>query len=324
MLSKARRSISLFETSKAGGRRPLFGLHNPSSFTNMESRPKYWRRLISDQKSNPWKELELRQLFERLATSRSKQSIYIIDGLDQCDGSLSKLVQSFSTIMDRLQGLRMKLLVLSRPRPIILLLPTTLPNLAQIDLDEEPEQRRQIDCFIRSEVEQLVSRRTGFERFRSRIIKQLNERAQGMYLLLAVVSHDLLNLRNSTSASIEATLDCLPRSLFAAYRQVLDNVQEEDRLLVGKVLMWALFGIRPLSIQELSVAVAIDLNMVLQSEIENNTRLDILGDGGICQVLGPLLKVNSKGKVQLIHHSSVEFFLPAKDKDPQSNIQPPD
>jgi hypothetical protein len=64
--------------------------------------------------------------------------------------------------------------------------------------------------------------------------------------------------------------------------------------------------------------------MVLQSEIENNTRLDILGDGGICQVLGPLLKVNSKGKVQLIHHSSVEFFLPAKDKDPQSNIQPPD
>jgi hypothetical protein len=238
MLSKARRSISLFETSKAGSRRPLFGhLHNPSSFTNMESRPKYWRRLISDQKSNPWKELELRQLFERLATSRSKQSIYIIDGLDQCDGSLSKLVQSFSTIMDRLQGLRMKLLVLSRPRPIILLLPTTLPNLAQIDLDEEPEQRRQIDCFIRSEVEQLVSRRTGFERFRSRIIKQLNERAQGMYLLPAVVSHDLLNLRNSTSASIEATLDCLPRSLFAAYRQVLDNVQEEDRLLVGKVLM---------------------------------------------------------------------------------------
>jgi hypothetical protein len=65
----------------------------------------------------------------------------------------------------------MKFSVLSRPRPSILLLSTKLPNLAQIDLDEEPEQRRQIDCFIKSEVEQLVSRRTGFERFKSRIIE---------------------------------------------------------------------------------------------------------------------------------------------------------
>jgi hypothetical protein len=117
-----------------------------------------------------------------------------------------------------------------------------------------------------------------------------------MYLLPAVV-HELLNLRNSTPASIDVALDYLPDTLFAAYRQILDNVQEEDRTLVRKVLMWVLFSIRPLSIEELSVAVAIDLSMVLQSEIENNTRLDILGDGGVYQILGPLLKVNSKGKV---------------------------
>jgi hypothetical protein len=97
-----------------------------------------------------------------------------------------------------------------------------------------------------------------------------------------------------------------------AYRQSLDNVKENHRHLAASVLLWVVFAARPLSIKELSSAVALDNNVETARDLEMNTSVDLLGAEGVVELLGQILKVSrSEGNsfVSLIHHSTREFLL---------------
>jgi ankyrin repeat protein len=203
-----------------------------------------------------------------------------------------------------------KLLVLGRQGLAASSLAVQFPELVSFDVDEEPGHEKAIATTIKHKVLSLCKKWRS-PQLSSIITEKLTLTANGMYLL-PMMTIKSLTKTNPTLANIERVLNKLPDDLMSAYRQVLDRIQECDRHLAGSVLLWVTFATRPMSLEELSSAVAVNDCIMDCHDLKMNTSINILSSPGVLELLGPVLKVSearTRSVVSLAHHSAREFLL---------------
>lgn len=286
---------------------------DPTLFSRVSAHSTLSRRLSPGFSTNVWTEARLKQTFERLLREFKHPAVYIIDALDQCDESAEKIIDSFTLLTTRHSQAGVKALFLNRQGPASLSLSAKVPTTIGLDLDDQSQHEDAIHIAVKQKVDELCRKRH-CPQLAGVITEDLSQRSQGMYLLpfMAIRSLEKAHL---TRKNIMETLDRFPDDLMAAYRQCLDNVKETHRQLVATVLLWVVFATRPLSVKELSSAVALDSTVDTSQDLELNTSVDLLGAEGVAELLGSFFRISRTEEspfVSIIHHSAREFLLRAE------------
>lgn len=258
-----------------------------------------------------WHEAELRDFFiSSLSTILTERSLRIfVDALDECgDTAARKLVEDFR---------------------ILLALPSTEPNSTfticftcrHYPLIEfrhgakvyvEKENNQDIATYIRE-------RLTDDDPKTSEIRNIILQRASGIFQWARIVVErvKVLRLNGEVMKTIKEEIERIPQDLNKLYRELLENVSQEERPRVLKLIQWVLFAIRPLSLDELRFAMAIDPDSPYTSLRECHDA-GIIGDGS--QEMERRVQSLSRGLaetrvqhgtqiVQFIHQSVNDFLV---------------
>lgn len=229
-----------------------------------------------------------------------------VDALDECgEDNAKELVQKFELLVKKSVALSTRLNQLHicfscRHYPIL-----SSPGLAEICL--ERENRADIHTYVESEMSSFR------ESIPSTILDSIIERASGVFLWAQLVVKRIqkLELDGAGPNEIKAAVNSIPQDLESLYDELIHGMGPASL----KLLQWIYFAVRPLSMEELRWAMAIDAGCLsLQAcqnavdYIPNDTRMGqrILS---LSQGLVEISAGSDTHIVQFIHQSVNDFFL---------------
>jgi tetratricopeptide (TPR) repeat protein len=237
--------------------------------------------------------------------------VLLIDALDECtpEGSSREFLQGRLAFFAR-EYTNVRILIVSRhEEPFI----ETLEGRCHvIGID-----RTDVTDDIRAVVTKSVSENTKLRKLEHRITAALLGGADGMFLWAELMLHTLKTARNSKA--VERMLDDLPAGLDGVYCQILTNIgktlTEEELLLRREIFGWITTATRPMTLNELSTALAIEAGNTRLDE--GNVPLDLRTD--IRKLCGPLVQIFDRDVVQIVHISVKEMlWKPRKSSDDSS------
>lgn len=221
----------------------------------------------------------------------------ILDGLDECDEkSVAKLVKQFRDFYspsDQTQNL--KLAIVSRKI-------NGLEDFPQIRLDPDNDNRIKEDIkrFISTAMQELSRRSDYDDDFLRDIENILLRRSNGTFLWIGFVMKELLNM--STRMEIMDVLNALPQGLPAMYGRMLQQIKSSQRHIILIILKCVTIARRPMTLEELKMAVSIAHNTPIDSTQNMRDRI------ASC---GPILQISSEGQhtCSLVHQSARDYLL---------------
>jgi len=225
----------------------------------------------------------------------------LLTTVDECEkGSRTKFLKQLRHLLsDRTIRRCIKIVITSRPH---LRIESQLTDIIRIPLVAENLQS-DITAYVEAEVykQPQFSGRLGNE-----VRQALIDGANGMFLWVSLVLEDLKKSTNTTPRGIRKALETLPPDLPGVYISILRNIRNEDQIAAQTILRWVVWAIRPLTLQELTIAIAIRQEHTSMSSIKDDMHTDLR------QVLrllfGPLLRIEADNSVHLIHQSAKEFL----------------
>ncbi|TFK20298.1 hypothetical protein FA15DRAFT_560793, partial [Coprinopsis marcescibilis] len=238
--------------------------------------------------------MELVDLLKQLSQAFSK-NFYILDGLDEAPGDTQ------IEILEHLSSLRINLLIMSRPTP---LLTDIIPSCILLDITA---QEHDIDILIK----QTIKRYPRFRRLLStsarpywekRVFSAVQAKSRGMFLL-ASLQMDLLRHCLNVEA-LENALESLPSGIMEMYRATVERIQSqplEDASLAQQAIMWIIYAQRPLTMPELRAAVAVS------SETCKFDENRVVHEDDLATVCcGLVTNDKESGYVRLVHYTAVD------------------
>uniref|UniRef100_A0A8H7N9Q8 NACHT domain-containing protein n=1 Tax=Bionectria ochroleuca TaxID=29856 RepID=A0A8H7N9Q8_BIOOC len=219
----------------------------------------------------------------------------IIDGLDVYpDPEIKSLVQKLHDMVQVKTTYRLKLFFTSRPTGPVDMFATELRR------NLRPPQKA-IKTFIESQVESLP---TKFKNFKREIVDSLMKFAGGTFLWIHIVLGEVRKLRYPTSTLVQATINQTPRELNELYMALIQAAFKDDH--DKAILAWVAYAKRPLSLEELEMAVAVMVTSA-NSLSECNRQKASLDSDSIHEKLGALIDILNN-KLYLIHQSLLDFL----------------
>lgn len=143
--------------------------------------------------------------------------------------------------------------------------------------------------IIERQMLHLVTLRPSLERFSDMIVEKLT--SPGVTILQAVMNLSVLVKLGvgGTHAEIEQRLRFFPMSTENCYQAVLDSIAKSLRAVATRVLSWILHAARPMRVDELSIALAIDTCEDMPFD-RSNIRRDVVET--IVPILCPILTIH--------------------------------
>ncbi|KAF9471988.1 hypothetical protein BDN70DRAFT_516117 [Pholiota conissans] len=226
-------------------------------------------------------------------------SVYIIiDSLDECIDRGQTLLWIKQIISRRVGNLHM--LVASRPERDII---DTFHQLTVFQVDVAAEMNRDIVTYL----DQQLSLVEKWDRETRQVVKTaLIKGAQGMFRWVAL---QLLELKKCSSQhAVISQLKNLPTGLYETYDRILAKIDEQnnERTDARILLLFLCFSVRPMTLSEISDAVAVDFSVEDSPWYDSSRRYwdsrDVLDkcSGFI---------VEWEGKVKVAHFSIKEYLL---------------
>lgn len=274
-------------------------VQQPSLFRNVRS-----LYTLTRDRSN-WTRQELRVFFRGILCSRDQVEIVcIIDGLDKCDPLHAQFWEDLvnATTTTGVTGSSLKFIVTTRQR-----LEVPAESCFSIDLDTQKEVQDDINGLVTAGVAGLVQERPGFVGFEERITTKLLDSPGTTYLTTKLALDELATLKvHSTPSSIRTRLDSLSFGFSESYERQLQSISSDWHSWAYEVLSWVLYTVRPLTIDELAIVLAIKTDSESLSAIEDHISQDMVGD--LKQVLGSFISIKN-GEVHLVHPTAREFLV---------------
>lgn len=249
------------------------------------------------------------------AESGLGQLYCVLDALDECeeksrDKLLTQIGSTFS--MDQ-QGQNelitangVRLIITSRPYESIR---ARLFPFAIIRLRAESEElqiNRDIARYVDAEVPKLAALRRYDDSLQECVHSALVTGGDGMFLWVSLM---IAVLERTPTKLVRDRIKRMPRGIESVYDRVLEEIPDESRETAFNLLMWVAFARRPLRLDELGVACAVNCESELSvrtHDTESYSRDDILGDIQLC---GPILKVQPDESVHLVHQTTKEYLI---------------
>ncbi|KAJ7453730.1 ankyrin repeat-containing domain protein [Mycena latifolia] len=234
-----------------------------------------------------------------LAIGEYSKVYLIVDALDEYpEAPRLKLLEYLSMAMT---APTVKLMLTSRPH---ITLDSFFPGRRTLDIDTtENDIRQYIDARIQKSPRLSKHVRTRpdlSEEIKSRILSNV----KGMFLL-AKLHLDSLSTKNTVKAVRDA-LSSLPKDLDRTYDEAMERIEhqnEDDRKLAHSVLTWVAYAVRPLLIEELREALAIDPGA---ESIDPDNLLDTDIILSVCA--GLVIVDEAMSTVRLIHYTTQEYM----------------
>jgi ankyrin repeat protein len=247
----------------------------------------------------------------------------VLDALDECRLSdrrwliemLSRFYTQIRAVSSATRRGRLKFLVTSRPYDNIQAdFRKTLDDLPTIRLRGEEENdkiRQEIDMVIRMRVAKLATdlKLDGHtkEQLKAKLLKMEHRTYLWLYLAIEGIYKTYQNSLRPEKASIKS----LPSSVEDAYEKILSRVGEEQRGNVKKILQIVVGARRPLTVQEMAMALGIATSDKPKSLHRVQIRPTILQDN-IRDWCGLFVFINHD-RIYLIHQTAKEFLI--RDRD---------
>jgi WD40 repeat protein len=219
---------------------------------------------------------------------------WVIDGLDECEGS-EIFIGSLLSQLDPAANLR--ILVTARDTPnlkaaFLSLGPHRYCGLEILTSDTVQD----IKSVIRAKSQSLTVKDDGT---RAALLGKVLEKSQGSFLWTLLVLEELANTYGE--AELKKVLDDVPRDMNLLYHRVLDSMRltttEGGRRVAKAVLKWVSCAMRPLSTEELTGALNLDLG----------DKYDALEEM-IPKLCGQLVAIDKFGNVQIVHATVREYL----------------
>ena len=258
-----------------------------------------------------WHEEELRNflrlLLRRILESRS--ILIFVDALDESGETIAKdLVAEFHFMLDQpstKSRSTFRICFACRHYPII-----DFKHKTKIWIEEE--NREDIATYVRK-------RLTGADLDICRIRDTIIERASGIFqwTRLVVDEVEVLRLNGETIKSVEERIQHIPKDLSRLYRDLLGGITEADRPKALKFFEWIVFAIRPLSLDELRIAMAIEPDSQYRSMQEYQEEKMLTGSNDdlerrvkfLSRGLAEVRQHKDERIVQFIHQSVNDFLV---------------
>ncbi|KAF8253372.1 hypothetical protein K440DRAFT_679363 [Wilcoxina mikolae CBS 423.85] len=273
----------------------------PNAFVHFLAKRQY----AMNKEKKSWNLGMLWRVFDRIVKNDNCGPIYlIIDALDECEEeSREKLLVRLKHLWkDLCIKMHVRVNITSRPHiPIA----SYLPNVIQISLNASI-LNRDITEFVTTEVPKLpcVSADSDLAKEVQRV---LINGSDGMFLWVSLILDDLKNSTTTKRRVIREKIKALPKSLPEVYKNILRRIKVEDQRAAKTILQWIVCAIRPLTLQELTIAIAVqpdDESMsLIRDEMETNIQ------SALQSLFGPLLRIEAgDNTVHLIHQSAKDFL----------------
>lgn len=222
---------------------------------------------------------------------------WVIDGLDECPKkSLISLIQVLSRLEARIP---IRVFMTSRPdspeAPVEQLLNAENVNRVEFRTGQE-DSLRDIAAYVRSQPR--LSRILDNDE-NDQIVSDILAKSQGNFLWASLIIGRLDELYSSED--VKAALRQVPSEMNGFYDRILDNISTTSNSEKAKcILKWVVCAPEPLSAEELTEAVHLDIGHTLLAA----TTGDIFSE--IC---GSLVTVDSANRVQLMHQTVREYLI---------------
>ncbi|KAJ6485270.1 ankyrin repeat-containing domain protein [Mycena vulgaris] len=226
------------------------------------------------------------------------QVFIIVDAMDEYPEFQREILLQQLAVM----GSNVNLMITSRPN--ISPEPSSFPNLETLDIQAAPED---IQAYINAQIK-LSPRLSKHIRkkpvLREEILKKTMDTVDGMFLLAKLQIDSLMTKR--TIWAVQEALNSLPKDLYGSYDiaiQRIDAQSKEDRRTARSTIIWVANAKRPLMIEELQVALAVEPGMRQLNE-ENLMDINI-----ILSVCAGLVIVDKESSVvRLVHYTTQEYL----------------
>ncbi|KAH7411657.1 hypothetical protein DE146DRAFT_732098 [Phaeosphaeria sp. MPI-PUGE-AT-0046c] len=237
----------------------------------------------------------------------------VLDALDECS-QRAELMQVLTTMS------------LWRPQNTHMLVTSRLERDIEVSIMKFSEGNTRVildSAVVDEDIRQYVRQRLADDQalkkwhgdpdLRQEIENTLIQGSQGMFRW-AVCQLDTLG-KCRTRARLRASLTALPPTLEKTYDRVLCNINEEDSLYSIRILRWLSFANRPLTVDEIAEAVAVDPDRD-PALIEEEMIEDPMEALDICSSLvamvadpGDGLSESTQQYVMLAHYTVKEYLL---------------
>jgi hypothetical protein len=241
-------------------------------------------------------------VFEKMLRSDAYAEIRcVIDGLDvyhdEMDELVCQLTRAFEP-QEQKAGRVLKLLCTSRPEKAILnCWGSSMRRILRCNQGD-------LTVFIDSRVKFLGESFTGDMKEFTK--QQLQMQADGTFLWLEIVIRRIRSIDMPTSRKIEQTIKASPQELDRLYEVLVRRLVERDGDN-ARLLAWVIYAQRPLDLEELEDAMAIDPSEAYTNYdqcLEDRPRLT---PEEMHKAFGTLLDITD-GKIYLVHQSVRDYF----------------
>ncbi|KAF8538750.1 hypothetical protein BDD12DRAFT_884282 [Trichophaea hybrida] len=274
----------------------------------------------TNKEKTSWSYGMLWRVFERIINDPNTGRVCIlIDALDECEeGSCTKLLKQLQHLLQNATTTwPMKIIITSRPH---IRVTSHLSDVTEMPLVAK-SLNSDITAFVKAEVHKQpqFSGSLGEE-----VQKALIDGANGMFLWVSLILDDLKMSITTTPRAIRKTLKSLPRNLPGVYINILRKIRMEDKETAQTILRWVIWAIRPLTLQELTIAIALRSEHTSMPSMEDDMNNDLRQV--LRLVFGPILRIEADDTVHLVHQSAKDILssmnTPLMEGDLTGNTQP--
>ena len=249
-------------------------------------------------------------LMNAVEDSSQAEIVCVLDALDECQersrkALVDKLVQLYRHV-DPIDDKRpiVKFLVTSRPEFSII---RDFGDLTEVRLRGEEESElisQEIDLVIQKKIKDIGERNHLNPSQQSSLRENLTSIPQRTYLWLHLTFDAIEKKLLLTEKDIAAIVSVIPKDVDQAYTAMLDK--SPDRNMARKLLHIVLAAKRPLSLEEINVAMVIDHLHEYYNDLEMWSPADSADI--VKNICGLFISVVDS-KVYLIHQTAREFLL---------------
>ena len=230
------------------------------------------------------------------------QPIIMLDALDECE-QVNVLISELCALTKHGS---IRILVTSRREAEIT---RSLDNVQDVAMGPEDVQD-DIQAYLESQLSQ--SSRLSHALVRSRILRILSMRSNGMFLWVVLMLEEL-RCKQTIMEMEDMLAQPLPRDLYGVYNHILfrlnSTLKSSQKALCHKILRWVALDKRPLQVDE--------VEEILKFEYDNNDQDTLVTDSAhtvqeMQMVCGSLISVRNQS-IQLVHLSTRDFLLNRQD-----------
>ncbi|KAE8165749.1 purine and uridine phosphorylase [Aspergillus tamarii] len=247
----------------------------------------------------------------------SSKTICVLDALDECrPEDQNRLIQRLKdfynhTSVPTTTQNWVKFLVTSRPYDDIQnnFKPTTdlFPHIHLQGEQENELIHKEIDLVVKIKVKELAEISGHPAHVEQRIADQLLQMQHRTYLWLYLAIDDIRNTLQNSLRPANESIALVPNSVYAAYEKILSRVPTGQKDIVKKILRIIVGARRPLTIDEMSMALGVAANPELATAAAARLEPTRLSDK-IRRLCGLFVFINNS-KIYLIHQTAREFLI---------------